>query len=103
MWGGGRAYKSFLIRTSPSFGSGTGRSVWYSRTSVPPVLEMEMPFMVFGRGAMVLVVVWKCWVRVRARERVVLVLDANGRALNNDMQLCSCCSNDHGTINISRQ
>lgn len=97
------AYKSFLIRTSPSFGSGTGRSVWYSRTSVPPVLEMEMPFIVFGIEAMVLVVVWKCCVRVRARVRVMLVLDANGRALDNDMQLCLCCCNNHDTIVLPRK
>ena len=40
--------KSFLTRTSPSLGSGTGRSVLYCRTSVPPVFSTSMPFMVFG-------------------------------------------------------
>ena len=40
--------KSFLTRTSPSLGSGTGRSVLYCRTSVPPVFSTRIPFMVFG-------------------------------------------------------
>jgi len=39
---------SFSTRTWPSFGSGTGRSVLYSRTSTPPFLAMETPDMVFG-------------------------------------------------------
>lgn len=47
---------SFLIRTSPSFGCGTGTSVLYCRTSVPPVFSMKTAFIVFGREDMVLVV-----------------------------------------------
>ena len=39
---------SFLTRTSPSLGSGTGRSVLYCRTSVPPVFSIRTPFIVFG-------------------------------------------------------
>ena len=39
---------SFFTSTSPSFGWGRGRSVLYSRTSVPPVLEIVMPDIVFG-------------------------------------------------------
>ena len=39
---------SFLTRISPSLGVGTGRSVLYCRTSVPPVFSIKTPFMVFG-------------------------------------------------------
>ena len=39
---------SFLTRTSPSLGSGTGRSVLYCRTSVPPVFSIRIPFIVLG-------------------------------------------------------
>ena len=40
--------KSFLTRTSPSLGEGTGRSVLYCRTSVPPVFSTSIPFIVLG-------------------------------------------------------
>lgn len=40
--------KSFLTRTCPSFGVGTGRSVLYSSTSTPPVFSMRTPLMVLG-------------------------------------------------------
>ena len=40
--------KSFLTRTSPSLGSGTGRSVLYCKTSVPPVFSIRIPFIVLG-------------------------------------------------------
>lgn len=39
---------SFFINTSPSFGTGTWRSVLNCRTSVPPVFSMIMPSIVFG-------------------------------------------------------
>ena len=39
---------SFFTRISPSFGSGTGRSVLNSSTSTPPVFSMTTPFMVRG-------------------------------------------------------
>jgi hypothetical protein len=40
--------KEFFIRASPSFGTGTGRSVRYWRTSAPPVFSMMTPFMTLG-------------------------------------------------------
>ena len=46
---------------------------------MPPVLEIEMPFMVFGTDAIVLLGVCRCCEMTRAR---------NGKALSNDMQLC---------------
>ena len=36
------------MRTSPSLSSGTGRSVLYCRTSVPPVFSIITPFIVLG-------------------------------------------------------
>lgn len=39
---------SFLTSTSPSLGSGTGRSVLYCSTSVPPVFSISTPAMVLG-------------------------------------------------------
>jgi len=42
--------KSFLIRTSPARGTGTGKSVLYCRTSVLPKFCICTPFMVLGRG-----------------------------------------------------
>lgn len=39
---------SFLTRTSPSLGSGTGKSVLYRKTSVPPVFSTSIPFIVLG-------------------------------------------------------
>lgn len=58
---------SFLTSTWPSFGSGTGRSVLYCKTSVPPVFSIRMPFIVLGI----------CWVEdddamVRGRWRWLL-------------------------------
>lgn len=40
---------SFFIRTSPSFGSGIGRSVLNCKTSVPPVFSIMIPSIAFGR------------------------------------------------------
>jgi hypothetical protein len=40
--------KSFFIRIWPSLGSGTGRSVLYCSTSVPPFFSMITPFIVLG-------------------------------------------------------
>ena len=40
--------KSFFTKTSPSLGSGTGRSVLYWRTSIPPVFSITTPFIVLG-------------------------------------------------------
>lgn len=39
---------SFFTSSSPSLGSGTGRSVRYWRTSTPPVFSMRMPRIVLG-------------------------------------------------------
>ncbi len=66
--------KSFLTRTWSSLGLGTGRSVLYWRTSVPPVFSMRIPFIVVG--------VWvedamardggMCWVRRESRDKGVV-------------------------------
>jgi hypothetical protein len=58
--------KSFLIRIWPSLGSGTGRSVLYCSTSVPPFFSMITPFIVLGMEEEAIVRV--CVVRVLVRE-----------------------------------
>lgn len=70
---------SFLTNTSPSFGTGTGKSVLNWRTSVPPVFSMIMPSIVFGRVVVDIVraaVAGECgfpsW-EVRAVRRFVVV------------------------------
>jgi hypothetical protein len=40
---------SFFTRTSPSFGVGTGKSVFHCKTSAPPVFSMITPDIVLGR------------------------------------------------------
>lgn len=45
--------KSFLINISPSLTSGTGKSVLYCRTSVPPFFSIMTAFIVLGTEAMV--------------------------------------------------
>lgn len=44
---------SFFTSTSPSFRSGTGRSVFHFSTSGPPLASITTPDMVLGMGAMV--------------------------------------------------
>ena len=39
---------SILTNTSPSLGTGTGRSSRYCKTSVPPVFSIRTPFMYSG-------------------------------------------------------
>lgn len=62
--------KSFLTSTSPSFGVGTGRSVLYSNTSIPPVFSIKTPFIVLGIE--------------------VAIVRANEVALNEEGESCEC-------------
>ena len=58
--------KSFLTRTSPSLGSGTGKSVLYCKTSVPPVFSTSIPFIVLGIWADdAMVLDWGKWLLKR--------------------------------------
>ena len=53
--------KSFLTRTSPSRGTGTGKSVLYCRTSGPPKFFICTPFMILGVEAEVMVACNRSW------------------------------------------
>jgi hypothetical protein len=52
---------SFLTRISPSLSLGTGRSVLYSKTSVPPVLLIRTAAMVEGSEVEAMVDVKRNW------------------------------------------
>ena len=43
---------SILSNTSPSLGTGMGRSSRYCKTSVPPVFSIRMPFINFGMAGL---------------------------------------------------
>ena len=85
------ADKVVLIRIWPSLGSGTGRSVRYCSTSVPPFFSMITPFIVLGMEDIARVVVW---VRLLVREescndmvaaRRVELVDSSVRAVNMEL------------------
>lgn len=70
--------KSFLTRTSPSLGSGSGRSVLYCKTSVPPVFSINIPFIVFA-----------AWVDAMGRDcgKCLLTRESRESGLHNGLDI----------------
>lgn len=84
---------SFLTRTSPSLGSGTGRSVLYCKTSVPPVFSTSIPFMVSG--------IWVEDVMVRDRGKWLLKRDIRDIGLVNWLGIFVKMKRDWKDIKLS--
>ena len=84
--------KSFLTRTSPSRGTGTGKSVLYCKTSGPPKFFICTPFMILGMEAEVMAACNRSW-EIRVEDGQVEVKSGNTRrrrgSLGNICQLQS--------------